>query len=162
MSIIKEFKEFIARGNVLDMAVGIVVGTAFAAIANSLASDVLMPPIGVLLGKVDFGNLYVLIQEGTEPGPYATLADAKAAGAVTLNYGVFLNTVVTFLIVAAAVFLVVRTVNQLHRKAKEDEAAVPEPVVEERSCPFCQLVVSPAAVRCPHCTSHLEESPATS
>lgn len=160
MAILKEFREFISRGNVLDMTVGIVVGTAFAAIAKSLASDVIMPPVGLVLGKVDFGNLFLVIREGSKDGPYATLADAQAVGAVTLNYGVFLNTVVSFLIVALAVFLIVRFVNRLHRKQVVAEVA-PAPVAT-RACPFCRLDVSPQAVRCPHCTSHLEEQPAGS
>lgn len=161
MSIMREFKEFISRGNVLDMTVGIVVGTAFASIAKSLASDVIMPPVGLVLGKVDFGNLFLVIKEGAEEGPYATLADAQAVGAVTLNYGVFLNTVVSFLIVAAAVFVIVRFVNRLHRKEVVEEAT-PAPAVATRACPFCRLEISPEAVRCPHCTSHLEEAPAGS
>lgn len=160
---LKDFKEFIARGNVLDMTVGIVVGTAFAGIAKSLAADVIMPPIGLVLGKVDFGNLFLVIRDGTKAGPYATLAEAQAAGAVTLNYGVFINTVVSFLIVAFAVFLIVRSVNRLHRK-REVEVAVVEAAPAEavaavpttRECPFCRLAVSLLAVRCPHCTSHLE------
>lgn len=159
MSIVKEFKEFIARGNVLDMTVGIVVGTAFGAIAKSLASDLIMPPVGLVLGKVDFGNLFLVIQEGATPGPYATLADAQAAGAVTLNYGVFINTIVSFLIVAAAVFVIVRFVNRLYRKQAEESAA---PVATTRACPFCRLDISLEAVRCPHCTSHLEEAAAGS
>jgi len=158
MSIMKEFKDFIARGNVMDMTVGIVVGTAFGAIAKSLASDVIMPPIGLVLGKVDFGNLFLVIQEGSTPGPYKTLADAQAVGAVTLNYGVFLNTVVSFLIVAAAVFMIVRFVNRLYRKPAVEEA---QPVAT-RPCPFCRLDISLEAVRCPHCTSHLEGAPAGS
>lgn len=148
---LKEFKEFIARGNVLDMTVGIVVGTAFAAIAKSLAADVIMPPIGLILGKVDFGNLYLVIQEGSQPGPYATLADAQAVGAVTLNYGLFINSVVSFLIVAFAVFLIVRGVNRFHRK----QAAEPAPVTT-RECPYCCLDAPIQARRCPHCTSQLE------
>jgi large conductance mechanosensitive channel len=151
---LKGFKEFIARGNVLDMTVGIVVGTAFAAIAKSLAADVIMPPIGLVLGKVDFGNLFLVIREGAKAGPYSTLADAQAAGAVTLNYGVFLNSVVSFLIVAFAVFLIVRSVNKLHRQ----QAAAPAPVTK-RDCPFCKMGISLQAVRCPHCTSNLEELP---
>lgn len=153
---LKEFKEFIARGNVLDMTVGIVVGTAFAAIAKSLASDVIMPPIGLILGKVDFGNLFLVIKEGATAGPYTTLADAQAAGAVTLNYGVFLNSVVSFLIVAFAVFLIVRSVNKLHRKAAEAPATEAPAAPTTQECPFCRVEISLQAVRCPHCTSHLE------
>jgi large conductance mechanosensitive channel len=151
--VVKEFKEFIARGNVLDMAVGIVVGTSFAAIAKSLADDVIMPPIGLVLGKVDFTNLFLVIREGTEAGPYATLADAKAAGAVALRYGVFLNTIVTFLIIAFAVFLIVRSVNKLHKK---EAAAAPAPAAPAmKDCPFCLMAVKLQTRRCPHCTSEL-------
>jgi large conductance mechanosensitive channel len=139
------------------MTVGIVVGTAFAAIAKSLAADVIMPPIGLVLGKVDFGNLFLVIREGATAGPYGTLADAQAAGAVTLNYGVFLNSVVSFLIVAFAVFLIVRSVNRLHRK----QEAEPAPVTTQ-ACPFCRMSVSLQAVRCPHCTSNLEATAAES
>ena len=110
---LKEFKEFAMRGNVLDMAVGIIIGSAFTAIVKSLVSDVIIPPIGLLLGDVDFSNLSILLKEGTEAGPYASLADAQAAGAVTVNYGVFLDTVISFIIVALVVFLVVRSINRL-------------------------------------------------
>lgn len=151
--ITKEFKEFIARGNVLDMAVGIVVGTSFGAIAQSLASDVLMPPIGVILGNVDFSNLFVVLKAGDPAPPYATLADAQAAGAVTLNYGAFANTVVSFLIIAVAVFLVVRTANRLRRQAP------PEPTTAtEKPCPYCTMSIPIGATRCPHCTSALQET----
>lgn len=155
---LKEFKNFIARGNVLDMAVGVVVGTAFAAIAKSLADDLIMPPIGLVLGKVDFSNLFLVIKEGATAGPYATLAEAKAAGAISLSYGVFLNTVVTFLIIAFAVFLLVRSVNKLHKK---EEAAAPAAPAKQ-DCPFCLMSVNLRARRCPHCTSELEPTSATS
>lgn len=161
---LKEFREFIARGNVLDMTVGIVVGTAFSAIAQSLASDLIMPPVGLVLGKVDFANLFLVIREGTEAGPYATLADAQAVGAVTLNYGTFINKVVSFLIVAFAVFMIVRSVNRLHRRieaataresAEAEVVAEPEPVTT-RECPFCCMTIALGARRCPHCTSVVE------
>ncbi len=143
---LREFKTFVMRGNVLDLAIGIVIGAAFGAIVNSLVNDVIMPPIGLALGKVDFSNLFVLLKEGAKaPPPYASLAEAKAAGAVTLNYGAFVNQVVAFLIVAFAVFLVVRAANRLR-------GAV---AVTTKDCPHCRLSIPLAATRCPHCTSAL-------
>lgn len=150
---LKDFKEFMMRGNVVDMAVGIVIGASFGGIVKSLVDDVLMPPIGLLLGRVDFSNLYLTLREGAVPGPYAALAEAKKAGAVTLNLGLFANTVINFVIVGLAIFLVVRSVNRLRdmNKAKEPEAA---PTM--RDCPYCASSISIKAVRCPHCTSSLE------
>jgi large conductance mechanosensitive channel len=147
---LKEFKEFAMRGNVVDMAVGIVIGAAFGAIIASFVSDVLMPPIGLLLGRVDFSNLFVVLKQGTMAGPYESLAAAKQAGAVTLNVGVFINTVISFLIIAFAVFLVIRSINRL--KAKQ-EAPAAAPATKE--CPFCLSVIPIKASRCPHCTSQL-------
>jgi large conductance mechanosensitive channel len=148
----KEFKEFAMRGNVVDMAVGVVIGAAFGAIAKSLVADVIMPPIGLLLGDVDFANLFVTLREGAgAPGPYATLADAAAAGAVTLNYGSFLNTVLSFLIVAFAVFLVIRSMNRVKR---QEPAPAPAPTTKD--CPFCATAIPVKATRCPNCTSNLQ------
>ena len=144
----KQFKEFAMRGNVVDMAVGIVIGAAFGAIIASFVADVLMPPIGLLLGRVDFANLFVVLKQGTMAGPYESLAAAKQAGAVTLNVGVFINTIVSFLIIAFAVFLVIRSINRL--KAKEAPAA---PTTKD--CPFCYVAIPLQANRCPHCTSQL-------
>jgi large conductance mechanosensitive channel len=142
----KEFKAFAMRGNVLDMAVGIVVGAAFGSIVTSFVSDVLMPPIGLLLGKVDFSNLFVTLR-----GPHlASVAQAKTAGAVTLNYGLFLNTLINFLIVAFAVFLLVRQVNRLMPKP----APAPAPPAM-KDCKFCYSSIPLQASRCPHCTSEL-------
>lgn len=146
----KEFREFIMRGNVVDMAVGIVIGAAFGAIVKSLVSDLLMPPIGLLLGKVDFSNLFVLLKEGQVAGPYASLADAQKVGAVTVNYGLFINSLISFLIVAFAVFMVIRAINRMRRQ----EEAPAEPATKE--CPFCLSAVPVKAVRCPHCTSELQ------
>jgi large conductance mechanosensitive channel len=147
---LKEFKEFVMRGNMVDMAVGIIMGVAFGTIIGSLVSDMIMPPIGLLLGRVDFSNLFLVLKEGTPPGPYASLADAKAAGAVSINYGVFLNTIINFLIIAFAVFLIVRYINRLKRR----EAAPPaEPTTKE--CPYCFSTIPIKAKRCPHCTSQL-------
>jgi len=146
----KEFKAFAMRGNVVDMAVGIIIGAAFGTIVKSLVDDVIMPPIGLLLGNVDFSNLFVVLKAGKIVGPYATLIDAKTAGAVTLNYGVFLNTIISFLIVAFAVFLLIKQINRLKRQ----EEAVPEaPTTKE--CPLCFSVIPLKATRCPHCTSEL-------
>jgi large conductance mechanosensitive channel len=146
----KEFREFAMRGSVLDMAVGIIIGVAFGAIVSSLVADVLMPPIGLLLGKVDFSNLYVILTAGQTPGPYASLAAAQQAGAVTLNYGQFINKIISFLIVAFSLFLIIRSMNRTKKKA-EAPAATPT----TKDCPFCATAVPLKAVRCPHCTSEL-------
>ncbi len=148
---IEEFKKFAVKGNVVDMAVGIIVGGAFGTIAKSLVDDLIMPPIGLLLGGVDFTDLFVVLRQGTEAaGPYATLADAQAAGAVTINWGLFVNNVVAFLIVAWAVFLLVKGMNRL--QAKEEEAP---PAPTTKACPFCATDIPIPATRCPHCTSEL-------
>ncbi|HXV85939.1 MAG TPA: large conductance mechanosensitive channel protein MscL [Gemmatimonadales bacterium] len=147
---LKEFKEFAMRGNVLDMAVGIIIGGAFGTIVKSLVDDVMMPPIGLALGGVDFSNFFVVLKEGAAAGPYAALADARSAGAVTINYGLFLNAVIGFLIVAFAVFLLVRTVNQMRRRE-----AGPPPVPTTKDCQFCFTAIPLQARRCPHCTSQL-------
>ncbi|HSE83444.1 MAG TPA: large-conductance mechanosensitive channel protein MscL [Thermodesulfobacteriota bacterium] len=148
---LKEFKEFALRGNVLDMAVGIIIGLAFGAIINSLVSDVIMPPIGLLLGNVDFTNLFVVLKEGTTAAPYASLADAKEAGAVTINYGVFINSIISFIVIALAVFLLVRSMNKL---IKQKEAPPAEPTTRE--CPHCLFSIPAKATRCAHCTSELK------
>ncbi|MFZ2331013.1 MAG: large-conductance mechanosensitive channel protein MscL [Atribacterota bacterium] len=145
---LEEFKKFIMRGNVIDMSVGIVVGAAFGAIVSSFVNDILMPPIGLLLGGFDFSNHFILLKQGTTPGPYLTLAKAHEAGAVTLNYGVFMNSIISFLIIALAIFLVIRQINRLK---KEEEA--PPPSTKE--CPFCFTVIPIKAKRCPNCTSEL-------
>jgi large conductance mechanosensitive channel len=146
----KEFKEFAMRGNVVDMAVGIVIGVAFGGIVNSFVADVIMPPIGLVLGSVDFSSLFLVLKEGKVAGPYESLAIAKAAGAVTLNYGVFFNTIISFLIITLAVFLLIRNINRMKKK---EEA--PAPVTKE--CPYCLLAIPVKAVRCPHCTSELKQ-----
>jgi large conductance mechanosensitive channel len=141
-----EFKKFVMRGNVLDLAVGIIIGAAFGAIVKSLVDDVIMPPVGLALGNVDFSDLFVLLKEGPNaPAPYATVAEAQAAGAVTLNYGLFINQIVSFLILAFAVFLVVRLANRLQRPA----------AATTRECPYCRTLIPTGAVRCPNCTSDL-------
>ncbi len=142
----KEFKEFAMRGNVLDMAVGIIIGAAFGKIITSLVSDILMPPIGLLVGKLDFSNLFVNLSGKS----YKSLAEAKAAGAATINYGLFLNNVLDFLIVSFAIFLLIRQVNRLKRKEKVVKHTT-------RECPFCFSTVSIKAVRCPGCTSEIKQ-----
>ncbi|ABB23969.1 large-conductance mechanosensitive channel protein MscL [Pelodictyon luteolum] len=147
---LKEFKEFALKGNVVDMAVGIIVGGAFGSIVNTLVSEVMMPPLGLLTGGVDFSNLYVVMKEGVEPGPYAALANARAAGAVTLNYGLFLNALVSFTIMAFSVFILVKAINRLRQKA--DAAPAPP---SKKTCPYCLTLVPQQASRCPACTSEL-------
>ncbi len=151
MAIWKEFREFTLRGNVVDMAIGIMVGGAFAPIAKSLVDDIFMPPIGLALGRVDFKNLFLLLKDGKPPGPYASLEAAKAAGAVTVNYGQSFNAVFTFFIVAFIAFLVVRMVNRLRRR----EEGVPAAEPSTKQCPYCLSVVPVRATRCPACTSEL-------
>lgn len=152
----KEFKEFAMRGSVIDMAVGIIIGIAFGAIVASMVSDVIMPPIGLLLGDVDFSNLYVVLKEGMPAGPYASLGDAKVAGAVTINYGVFITTIISFIMIAFVLFMFVRSVNRARRQMErpEVEAAPAEPTTKE--CPYCLSTIPVRARRCPHCTSQLD------
>jgi large conductance mechanosensitive channel len=146
----KEFKEFAMRGNVLDMAVGIIIGAAFGTIVTSLVSDIIMPPIGLLLGNVDFANLFITLKQGATAGPYATLADAQAASAVTINYGLFINKIISFLIVAFSVFLLIKGMNKLKR---QEEAPPAEPTTKE--CPYCYSTISIKATRCAHCTAQI-------
>jgi large conductance mechanosensitive channel len=149
----KEFKEFALRGNVVDMAVGIIIGAAFGVMIKSLVDDVLMPPIGLLVGNIDFSDLFVVLREGKVPGPYFSLAGARQAGAVTWNYGQFINTIINFLIVAAAIFMVVKGMNRLKREKPAD------PTTKE--CPFCSIAIPITAKRCPHCTSDLTQPQTT-
>ncbi|MEK6409222.1 MAG: large conductance mechanosensitive channel protein MscL [Acidobacteriota bacterium] len=146
---LKEFKEFAMRGNVLDLAIGIIIGVAFGKIITSFVSDVLMPPIGLLLGKVDFSNLYINLSGAH----YDTLAAAKEAGAATINYGLFLGAVIDFLIVAFVIFLLVKQINRLKRKQVEEPPAA-------RDCAFCLSSIPIKATRCPHCTSDLKTASA--
>ena len=152
---VKEFKEFAMRGNVVDMAVGIIIGAAFGTIVKSLVADIIMPPIGLLLGNVDFSNLFIVLKQGATAGPFATIAEAQKAGAVTINYGMFANTVISFLIVAFAVFLLIRAINKLQR---EEEAPPEEPTTKD--CPHCLSTIPIKATRCGHCTSELSAEPA--
>lgn len=149
MGMIKEFKEFAMRGNVVDMAVGIIIGAAFGSIVQSLVADVIMPPIGFVLGNVDFSNLFITIRDGAAVvGPYVSLADAQKAGAVTINYGMFANKIISFLIVAFAVFMLVRGMNKMIKKE--------QPPVTTKDCPYCFTAIPLKALRCPHCTSELK------
>jgi len=148
---LKEFKQFAMRGNVVDMAVGIVIGAAFGTIVKSLVADVIMPPIGLVLGNVDFSNLYIIIKERPTSRPFSTLAEAQKAGAVTINYGAFINTVVSFVIVAFALFIVIKGMNRLKR---EQETPPAEPTTKE--CSHCFTTIPVKATRCPNCTSELQ------
>lgn len=152
----KDFKEFALRGNVMDLAIGIIIGSAFTTIVQSLVNDIIMPPIGLLLGNVEFSDFFLLLQPGDPTGPYRTLEEAQAAGAVTVNHGLFINSIIVFLIVAAATFLIVRGMNRLHAESQrgklEEEAEAPT----TKACDYCKEMIPVEAVRCPHCTSHLE------
>ena len=152
MGMVKEFKEFAVKGNVIDMAVGIIIGGAFGTVVKSFVDDVMMPPLGLLVGDIDFQNIMVVLRPGSTPGPYETLAAAGEAGAVTLNLGMFINAAVSFAIVAFAVFILVKSINKLKRA---DEA--PEPKAPTtKDCPFCASSIPLAAKRCPLCTSLIE------
>ena len=147
----KEFKTFIMRGSALEMAVGIIIGASFGSIVTSVVDDIIMPPVGLLLGNVDFTNLFITLKYSAGASSYATLTEAKAAGAVTLNYGIFLNTVISFLIVAFAVFILIKTFN----KIQKDQVSLPT-VTKTRKCEFCQSKVPVKAVKCAFCTSNFK------
>lgn len=154
---LQEYKTFAIRGNVVDMAVGIIIGAAFNGVIQSLVKDILMPPLGLVVGNVDFSTAFFVLREGTPGGPYGTIEAAQSAGAVTVNVGVFANSVISFLIVSFAVFLLVRYINRL----REPETA-PEPAAPAlKKCPYCVSDISTAATRCPHCTSELEDQTAS-
>jgi len=146
---IKEFKEFIMRGNVIDMAIGIVIGIAFGAVINSVVNDIIMPPIGLLLGKANFANLFVILRQGVTPPPYNTVEAANEAGAVTLNYGMFINSVINFIIIALVVFGIIKLMNSLRKKEEVKPAEVKE-------CPYCYSSINIKATKCPNCTSELK------
>ena len=150
---IKEFREFAMRGNVLDMAVGIIIGASFGSVVSSLVDDVIMPPVGLLFGNVNFSNFFITLREGGIAGPYLSIVEAQLAGAVTLNYGLFINTIITFFIVAFAVFLLIRSVN-IVQKAEEDTTSEPS----TKKCSFCFMDIPINAIRCPQCTSSLERA----
>jgi large conductance mechanosensitive channel len=149
MKVFKEFKEFAVKGSMIDLAVGIIIGAAFTGVVNSLVNDVIMPPIGLLVGKVDFSNLFFTISGSN----FQTIAEAKQGGAVTINYGLFVNTLINFLIVAFAVFLLVKQVNALKRKIASEPAASPA----TQTCPYCKSAIHLEAVRCPNCTSEIKK-----
>lgn len=150
---LKEFKEFAVKGSVIDMAVGIIIGAAFTSVVQSLVKDVLTPPLGLLMGGVDFSHFFVILKEGSTPPPYATINAAQEAGAVTLNYGVFFNTLLSFLIVAFAVFVLIRYINKLKRPKEK-----PEPVTPSvKKCNYCFSDIPVEATRCPNCTSELNK-----
>ncbi len=151
MGMVKEFREFAVKGNVVDMAVGIIIGGAFGTVVRSFVDDIMMPPIGMLVGDVDFTELFITISQGTVPGPYPTIAAAKEAGAVTLNVGLFLNATISFLIVGFAVFMLVKAINRMKR---EEQSAPVAPT--DKPCPHCTMAIPLAATRCPHCTSELQ------
>lgn len=148
---LKEFKEFAMRGNVMDMAIGIIIGAAFGPIVGSLVGDVIMPPIGLLMGNVDFSNLFFVLKDGAQAGPYASVAAAKAAGAVTINYGLFINTIINFIIVAFAVFMMVKAMNRMKREQPAPAAA---PTTKE--CPHCLSSIPLKATKCAHCTADIK------
>jgi len=148
---LEEYKKFAIRGNVVDMAVGIIIGAAFNGVVQSLVKDVLTPPLGLLMGDVDFTNLFVVVKPGTTPGPYPTLEAAQSAGAITLNLGVFVNSAISFVIVSFAVFVLVRYINRLREPETTPEPAAPT----VKKCPYCVSDVPVAATRCPNCTSEL-------
>jgi len=151
---LKEFKKFALRGNVIDMAVGIIIGGAFGTIVKSLVNDVIMPPIGLLLGGVDFTNFFAVLKDGAEgPGPYAALEAAQKAGAVTINYGLFINAVISFLIVAFCVFILVKGVNKAQEAMEGEKEKAPP---DTRDCPFCCSTIPVKATRCPNCTSEVK------
>ena len=148
----EEFKKFIVRGNVLDLAVGVVIGAAFGAVVTSFTNDILMPPIGLLLGSVDFANIFVVLKAGDPAGPYNTLAAAQEAGAVTMNFGLFINGIIAFLITGFALFLIIKAANRLQPEGEE----APPPAPTTKPCPYCYTEIPIPATRCPHCTSELE------
>lgn len=152
-NILKEFKDFALKGNVLDMAVGIILGAAFGTVVRSMVDDIIMPPVGLLLGGVDFSNLFITLKDGAAAGPYASLIAARAAGAVTVNAGIFINNLISFTIVSLAVFMMVRSVNKVRLALEGPE------VVNQKECPFCCSTIPSKAIRCPNCTSALDAAP---
>ncbi len=151
MGILKDFKAFALKGNVIDMAVGIIIGAAFSTVVKSLVDDVIMPPIGALLGGVDFSDLFITIKQGATAGPYLSVAAAKEAGAVTLNLGLFINNIISFLIVAMAVFALVRVISKAQHAFEKPVEQAPT----DKDCPYCFTKIDIRATRCPNCTAEL-------
>lgn len=158
MTLLADFRKFALRGNLVDLAVGFTVGAAFSTIAQSLVRDIIMPPVGLIVGERDFADRYLLLRAGTvAPPPYPTLADAQASGAVTLNYGAFFNNLLAFVVVAIAMFVIIRLVNRVDTELEEHFGDPPKPgEPTEKKCPFCRTTIPIKAVRCPHCTSQLD------
>ena len=154
MSIFNEFKDFSVKGNVIDLAVGVIIGGAFGSIVKSLVDDIIMPPLGLVIGGVDFSNFFIILKDGTKQvGPYVSVAAAKQAGAVTLNIGLFINALVSFFIVAFAIFMLIKAMNRF----KNAHPSTPDLTPETKSCAFCFTSIPKNATRCPNCTSHLPE-----
>ncbi len=152
---LKDFKTFIAKGNVVDMAVGIIIGVSFSAIVSSFVKDIIMPPIGLAMGKIDFANMAFVLKQGSTPGPYSSLAAAQTAGAVTMNYGLFINTIISFLIIAAVIFfLVIRPMVRMQAPKKVVAPASPT----TKDCPYCATSIPIKATRCPNCTSEIKSA----
>ncbi|MCD4669548.1 MAG: large conductance mechanosensitive channel protein MscL [Actinomycetia bacterium] len=145
---LKDFKEFITKGSMISIAVGIIIGAAFSVIINSLVNDIIMPPVGLLLGNADFSNLFAVLREGAVAGPYLSIAAAHEAGAVTLNWGIFVNAIISFLIIALVLFFIIRAVNRLKKKEEEK--------ITTKECPFCFSSINLKATCCPNCTSELK------
>jgi len=158
MGLAADFKKFAMRGNLIDLAIGFTVGAAFSTIAKSVVNDILMPPVGLLLGRSDFSDLFLVLKEGSKAAaPYATLADAQASGAVTVNYGVFINSLLAFLVVAIAMFVIIRAFNRFEESMEDQFGDPPDPQQPtNKKCPFCRSTIPYKATRCPSCTSHLE------
>lgn len=153
--LLREFKKFTMRGNAIDLAVGVIIGAAFGKIVDSLVQDLLMPPLGLLIGKVDLANFFVVLRDGSVASPYASLAAAQQAGAVTMNVGMFVNALISFVIVAFAVFVLIKTINELQQKIMKQEENIKNETTKK--CPFCCEEIDIKAVRCPHCTSDLAQ-----
>lgn len=152
---IEEFKKFITRGNVMDMAIGIIIGAAFGKIVDSLVKDILMPPLGLLLNGVNFSNMFIVLKEGSKvQGPYISLDAAKNAGAITINIGLFINALISFLIIAFSVFLLMKSINKLKSIALKEGKK--EEKIKTKSCPYCCSIIDIAAIKCPNCTSDLK------
>lgn len=163
MSVIGDFKKFALRGNVVDMAIGFTVGAAFTTIAKSLVDDIIMPPVGLATGGVDFSDLFIVLKHGTKPLPaHATLQDAAAAGAVTLNYGRFINNIIAFLLIAFAMFVIIRIITRIEDTLEREKVEKAPGDPEDKKCPYCLSTIPFHASRCAHCTSELpaEKAPA--